>query len=334
MPNLTQRSVVTASPDHWLNKVDFARFQALMPLPYYHVGSENIWLQVYYPLFQKVESTALQTGVPEMGMNMSRSAIGRMVKSMQFSLLACEPPALLSELPDNRPIALMIEMSQWEAVQKKCGHLIDKATPVFQNSELKIMALVPDSVRAWSEQAAQRIAAEADAANIDAGGGFRSEKRPLWYTSLNFDSISSSEHVFQGKGAGYGNIGDTTWIWKKPMPKGTYDFSIWTKVDEDMGMTQDVKFLENSQADGHQIYFRRETLRSEIKTIVNGWALYELRFEVQQDNSILSIFLHKKNANAPFWYDELLIKNQEFNLYRREPGWVVRNNYWYKLPKN
>ena len=334
MPSLAQHSVVAASPDHWLNKVDFGRFQALMPLPYYHVGSENIWLEVYYPLFQRVQYTALQTGVPDMGVNMSRLAIGRMVKSMQFSLLACEPPVLLSELPDNRPIALMIEMSKWDEMQKKYRHLIDKATPVYQNSELKIMALVPDSIRAWSQQEAQSIALEDRRATIDAGDDFRSEIKPLWHASLHFDSNNTSEHIFQGKGAGQGNLGDTTWIWKKPMPKGTYDFSIWTKVDEDMGMTQEVKFLENSLADAHQISFRKETLRSEIKTIVNGWALYVLSFEVLEDQSTMGIFLHKKNANAPFWYDEVLIKDKNFNLYHRESGWVMRNNYWYKLPKN
>ncbi|MFN0174167.1 MAG: hypothetical protein ACKVU0_05925 [Saprospiraceae bacterium] len=334
MPSVAQHNAVAASPDHWLNKVDFARFQAFMPLPYYHVGSENLWLEVYYPLFKKVQYTALQTGVPDMGVNLSRAAIGRMVKSMQFSLQACEPPELLSELPDNRPIALMIEMSKWEDVQKKYGHLLDKATQVYQNPELKIMALIPDSVRAWSQEQSLLVLAEERQATFNAGRGFRSEKQPGWYTSINFDSITTSEHIFQGKGSGYGNIGDTTWIWNNPMPKGTYEFSIWTKVDEDMGMTQDVKFLEKSRADGHQVYFRKETLRSEIKTIVNNWALYVLQFEVQEDQSALGIFLHKKDADAPFWYDEGMIKDKNFNLYRQEPGWVIRNNYWYKLPKN
>jgi hypothetical protein len=63
-----------------------------MPLPYYHSGSENLWLVEYYPLYQKVQYTAYHTGVPDMGVKLSRTAISRMVKSMQFSLLACEPP--------------------------------------------------------------------------------------------------------------------------------------------------------------------------------------------------------------------------------------------------
>jgi hypothetical protein len=118
------------------------------------------------------------------------------------------------------------------------------------------------------------------------------------------------------------------------MPKGTYHFSIWIKVDEDMGMTQTVKMLEKSKADGHSVKFWKEDLRNGLKTIVDGWALFELPFEVQEENSNMGIFLHKKNTDALFWYDEALIKDQHFSLYRRAPGWVIRNNYWYKLPKN
>jgi hypothetical protein len=67
---------------------------------------------------------------------------------------------------------------------------------------------------------------------------------------------------------------------------------------------------------------------------VNGWAMFELPFEVLEENSRLGIYLHKKTGSATFWYDEVLIKDKNFDLYRREPGWVVQNNYWFKLPRN
>ncbi len=335
MPNLAQRNMAAASTNHWLNKVDFGRFQALMPLPYYHIGSENIWLEAYYPLFQKVQYTALQTGVPDMGVTLSRSAVARMVKSVQFSLTACEAPALLSELPDNRPIALMIEPSRWDDVQKKYNHLLSKATSVYNGPELRIMALMPDSVRAWSQQEAERISGEMDRfGTFDAGRGWRSERSPLWFSSENFDSRTTSKHIFQGKGAGEGNLGDTTWLWHKPLSQGAYTFSIWVKADEDMGMTQEVKFVENSRVENGQVYFKEVKLASGIRTIVKGWALFEVPFEVQENNSTMGIFLHQKDANAPFWYDEAMIKDSNFNLYGRELGWIIRNNFWYRLPKN
>lgn len=332
IPNLAQRSKVVDSPNHWLNKVDFARFQALMPLPYYHMGSENVWVEPFFPLFEKVQYTALQTGVPDMGVFMSRTAVSRTVKSLQFALTACESPALLSELPDNRPIALMIEPSLWEETQKKYPHLLSKASTVYNGPELRIMSLVPDSVRIWAQQQARKIAAEMDrSATFDAGGGFRSEKQPQWFTSLNFDSITTSEYKFQGAGAGYGILGDTTVIWNNNIPKGLYTFSIWIKADADMGMTQELGVLETNTG-----FLRRQSgfPSAGIQTIVRGWALFECPFEVKKEGSQVKIFLCNQHVNLPFWYDEALIKNRDFTLYRREPGWVVRNNFWYKLPQN
>ncbi|MFN0215621.1 MAG: hypothetical protein ACKVT2_15295 [Saprospiraceae bacterium] len=332
MPNLTQRSVLASSPDHWLNKVDFGRIQALMPLPYYHVGSENLWLEAYYPLFQKVQYTALQTGVPDMGVNMSRSAVGRMVKSVQFALTACEAPAILSELPDNRPIALMIEPSYWEEVQIKYKHLVSKANLIYQGPELRIMTIVPDSVRSWSQQETINVSSEMNRiATIDVGGGWHSASSPMWYSSINFDSIVTSQHIFQGNGAGEGKTGDTTWIWQKPIPKGKYVFSIWIKADEDMGLRQELKIVENSQLEN---YFEARKIPLEIKTIVKGWALLEGIIDVEKKNSTVGVFIRHEQGNATFWYDEVLIRDARFNLYRREPPWVVQNNYWYKLANN
>jgi len=335
VPNLALKSKVATSPDHWLHQVDFEQFQALMPLPYYHVGSENIWLDLHYPLFQKVQYTALQTGVPDMGVNMSRSAVSRMVKSMQFALRACEPPVLLSEFPDNRPIALMIEPTQWADVQQHYQHLLDKATPLYDGAELRILSLVPDSVRVWANNQARTVAQEIDrGARFSAGGPWSSDQTPNWFAHLSYDSLSTNRHHFQGKGGGEGIMGDTTWIWQNPIPKGLYDFSIWIKVDEDMGMTQAVKIVEKNSETGYEVSLQKAELRFYLRTIVNGWALFELPFEVLEPNSTLNIYLFKKNVRAPFWFDEVLIKEKPFNLYRREPGWVVRNNYWYKLPKD
>jgi hypothetical protein len=332
-PNLAIRNVAAPTPDHWLNKVDFSQYQALMPLPYYHIGSENIWLDLYYPLYKKMQYTALLTGVPDMGVNMSRSAIGRMVKSMQWALPPCESPALLGDLPNNRPIALMIEPAKWAEVQQHYGHLISKATMVYDGPDMKIMSLVPDNVRLYALEFRDAVAREMNQPNLvplhDGWLGTNPDKG--WFVHQNFDSCTSSKYVFQGKGAGFGSQGDSSWIWNNPIPKGEYTLSLWIKVTEDMGMTQELKIAQNSLADGHQIHFRHEGLRFYISTIVDGWALFDLHFSVYEDNSKTQIFLHKKGANAPFWFDEVMIKPANTTVYRQTPGWIVRDNQWYRL---
>ena len=330
-PNLAQREVAVAAYP-WIDKVDFSPYQALMPLPYYHIGSENIWLDLDWLHYPRMQATSFHTGVPDIGVNMSRTSIGHMVKSVQFALGPYEPPAFLDELPDNRPIALMINSSKWEEVQKKYPHLVDEAVLVFDHPDMKIMSLVPDSVRAWSRKQSQGISEEMNnTASFTAGKGWKSDRQPGWFVYQPFDSLTATEHIFQGKGAFKGNMGDTVWIWNKPIPKGDWHINLWIYVKQDMGMTHEMKIFQHSRADGREINFRHEGLRFYLKSIVDGWALFDLEFTVHEDNSDTRIFLQKRGIYEPFFLDEVLIKQKDFNLYRRTPGWVSRNNYWYKM---
>jgi hypothetical protein len=68
-----------------------------------------------------------------------------------------------------------------------------------------------------------------------------------------------------------------------------------------------------------------------VQTIVQGWALCEIPFEVQEATEV-DIFLHKKDIEMPFWYDEALIMAQNRHVYLQKPGWIMHNNFWYKLP--
>jgi hypothetical protein len=331
-PNLAQRSVAAAQYP-WLDKVDFSQFQALVPLPYYHVGSENIWLDIDATHFRRVQTTALHTGVPDLGVFMSRTSIGNTVKSVQFAFEPCEPPELLAELPDNRPLALLIHPPRWEELQKKYPHLTSQATLIYVHPDLKIMSLVPDSVRTYSQRLAFSVLNEMEAiASFSAKKGWKSSGDPGWFASQTFDSLTATKFIFQGKGAYEGNMGDTTWLWKTRIPKGHYNLSLWTYARQDMGMTHELKIIQNSRADGHEINFRHEGLRFYLKSIVNGWALYEMEFTVYDDDSNVRIFLQKRGVQAPFYLDEMLIKPLNSTLYRRVPGWAVRNNFWYKLP--
>lgn len=330
-PNPALKSTVNTPTDNWLDKVDFSKYQALMPLPYYHVGSENIWLDIYYPLFKKTQETAFQTGVPDMGVFMSRSSIGRMVKSMQWALEPGEKPEILGDFPDNRPIALMIEPAKWEQVKTSYSHLLAKASSVYDGPDLKIMSLVPDSMRVYALEHAHAVQAEASAPMTSVGNGWKSNNmNGGWFFYNSYDSLSDVKYRFQGGGAGSGIMGDTVRVFKGVIPKGDYQFSLWIKVTEDMGMTQEAKIIQSSLADGHQINFRHEGLRFYIHAIVDGWALFDVAFQVYDDNSQTDIFLQKKTVEAKFWFDEVMIKPQKSTVYKQTPGWVSKDNMWYR----
>lgn len=329
-PNIAQRSEALKTCP-WLETVDFSPYQALMPLPYYHIGSENIWLDLDWLHYPRMHTIVQQTGVPDMGVNMSRTSIGHTIKSLQFAVGQSEVPALLDELPDNRPIALVVNASKWDEVQQKYPHLVQPAKMVYENQEVKIMALAPDSVRGWFERHPLEVSAEMNrAALYPAGKNWKSDRQDGWFMHQSFDSLSATEHIFQGKGAFEGTMSDTTWLYNAPLPKGSYSVSMWIYVKRDMGMTHEMKIYEKSRADGHEISYRHEGVRFYLKSVVDGWGLFEIGFDVRDDNSDLRIFMQKKGIHEQYFLDEVLIKPLNFNLYRQTPGWLSRNNYWFK----
>ena len=331
MDNMENRAVAAPTPEHWINSVDFSKFQGFLPLPYYHIGSENVWLEADFGQFIRNQTTALHTGLPDMGVNMSRTSCAQTVSSIQFILEPCRMPAMLNEFLDNRPIAVFVHGPAWDDVQRRYPHLVSRAKPVYDSPDMKILSLPLPVVRDYVRERNASIDAERLSRNLAPQGKWQVSQPNGFLHYQSFDSLSTTRRIFQGKGAYSGDMGDTTWLWQAPLPKGPYTISFWIHVNQDMGMNHELRLFEHDLGDGREIQFRHEGMRFHLKTIVNNWGLFELPVDVQGDNSGLRIYLYKQQVRQPFFLDEVLIRPQNTDVYYREEFWVVRNNYWYKL---
>lgn len=331
VPNYADRTVAENGPDRWLKKVDFSPYQAIMPLPYYHIGSENIWKEFDANHYHRVTETAYHTGLPDLGVNMSRTPIGEMVKSVQLSLEPGEIPAILSDFPDKRPIALFVHGSEWDRVNRENKHLVSKGRIVYEDGDVKILRLELEDIRAYTREFRTAVNNEMDNRTLYpiAGTNWLSTNPEKNFTEITFDDRTDAKFHFQGKGAFTGMMGDTSVIWSGNLPNGQYTFSVWIKVNQDMGANHDLHVEETGLSDGHLVHHQHEGLRFHLKSIVNGWGLFEIGFDSREAGNI-RIYLHKENVKLPFYADQALVKPLTTEVYRKEPGWTIRNNFWYR----
>ncbi len=316
----------------WLSKVNFDKFQALLPLPFYHLGSENIWLDGDFEHFKNAQLVGFQTGTPDMEVNMSRTSLSQTFKTLQLLLEPCEPPAILADLPDTRPLALFVKASAEREMREKHPHLFAKALPVYTGSDLRVLSLPLDSILAASRQRLVQIEREMSRSPL------LPTARPEWKSSQadglvfynSLDSLTDCPFAFQGKGAFAGRLRDTTWIFRNSLPPGRYVASFWLRVVADMGANHISEFFEKSGTDGHEIQHQQDAMRAKLRSIVGEWALVELPFEVREQGSRLEFYLRRKEASDPFWFDEMLIRRQGADVWREEADWVVKNNFWYR----
>jgi hypothetical protein len=87
--------------------------------------------------------------------------------------------------------------------------------------------------------------------------------------------------------------------------------------------------VERSLSDGRIVQNRHEIMRFHLRQMAEDWALYEVSFEVKEDNSAMDIFLLKKGVLDTFYLDEVLIKDANTALFRKDGRWISKDNYWY-----
>lgn len=329
-PNLEKRAeALKICP--WLEKVDFSKYQGLLPLPYYHIGSENTWLDFDGNFFKKIQTTALHTGVPDLGVNMSRTSCGQTIKSVQLVREPCEMPAILNEFPDNRPLAVLVDGSRWDELRGRNQHLLGKAAMVYDSPEFKILSLPLDSLRAAVRENTRKVSEYINTHDQYRHGVWSSSLPDAKFYYLSYDSLTTTVKSFQGQGAYTGNMGDTTWLWNGPLPKGFHTISMWMYINQDLGMTHEMKIFENRLSDNGEIHFAHEAMYRYVRAVVGDWGLFEVPIEVFEENSRVRIFLHKNHADQVFFMDEVVLKPMTTDLVRRQRGWLVANDYWYRI---
>jgi len=131
--------------DTWYNRHDFEKYQAIFPLPYFHVGSENYWIGDNSPVQKDAYAAAIRTGLPLNAVMLSRTSISQTLMNLDFVLEPYHDYPLLRGLPNQKPYLLIVHKKGGLTPYEK--GLISKAEQVDENENLRIYTLETDSIR-------------------------------------------------------------------------------------------------------------------------------------------------------------------------------------------
>ncbi|MBI4444456.1 MAG: hypothetical protein HY645_01000 [Acidobacteria bacterium] len=120
----------------WIEQLDVKSYQAIVPVPYYHIGSEKVFRfagssgAIYYSMM-----ASLKTGLPLTSVFMSRTPMEQARRSVSFFEQAGQSPSILDDLPDSRPFLIL---ATHEALKPEEQALLKKATLLFENPALRL----------------------------------------------------------------------------------------------------------------------------------------------------------------------------------------------------
>ena len=133
----------TDSPQlEWTRHVDTSRYQAIIPLPYFHIGSESSFLRVgsESSVFNSLLAS-LETGLPLTADFLSRTPIEQARLSTG---LFDGNPAVLDRFPNDKPLLILATKEELRPGERQ---ILRGATRLFSNSLMTVAEIKLDDLR-------------------------------------------------------------------------------------------------------------------------------------------------------------------------------------------
>ncbi|MEN8157777.1 MAG: hypothetical protein ABFS10_12565, partial [Bacteroidota bacterium] len=304
--------------NEWYSRHNFEAFQAILPLPYFHIGSENYWVGDGSPVTTPAYAASIGTGLPLTAVMLSRTSINQTLMNLDLVMEPYHEYPLLDEFPDSRPL-LIIRHKKGDLTEPEMA-LVRKSILLDENRELLIYSLSLDSIPVLirDRQRALRTL-------VENSGDFR-EAGPD--DTLSVPGVLYEDFSVEPDGQFRSEFISATPLFEAPIPDtGRYMVSFWFEgADRDLWPRTNF-WNELYREDGSKYryiytdFFRKMVLRD------GSWGLVEYPVHVEEPGSRLKIsFRNRIITGGEMVIDRVLVRPVDQTHVVREEGQVWVNN--------
>jgi hypothetical protein len=320
-----------AEPDnHWVARIDAKKYQAILPLPFYHMGSDNYSINARCNMLANSFLVSMKTGLPIAAIYMSRASISQSIKNIALVLEPYRDLRILKDFPEKKPFLIVAaRCNEFTPEEKNLLHLSFK---IDSNTFFNLYRLDYDSLSVIPLRKSEEIAKEYSNRPF--------QKQDSVYTS---DSAAAVEHFnFDINGQADGYQGKALQITGRS-PVALFDnyietgsdsihlISFWlSPVDKDLFPKTRLEInLFNDK--GTQYDYRNEMMGSFLKTVDGSWGLIEYPIRLARPGGRVRIAAYNTQIGKSLQYriDELLIRPAHCNVFSSHGNYLSKNNRWF-----
>lgn len=298
------------------NGHEVSEFQAILPLPYYHIGSERIGVNgTARGSFQSMK-WSIQTGLPIYACMLSRTSLEQSMQ--QISLFSNRLMDYQSILPNKKPLLIIYT---GEGLREEEQQLLSRADSLFTDGDLQFFVLTDAAIQhAFPvDSLPHQLASITEQMSSNDPNAF--------YYAAAFDQQESA-HVLEGKGAlhlqdGKSMLFDQTLEGKvkDTLNRVSYECSFWVYVNTNQTLPI-LHYKEIERNTGNPL------AESEIRTdnfydFYKGWIRVHFDFSPAHPENKVQLFLTGEN----YFVDELLIRKKDAVTLDRKGTGVWLNNF-------
>ncbi|MDP3643899.1 MAG: hypothetical protein Q8S54_12005 [Bacteroidota bacterium] len=289
----------------WVSAINPENYQAVLPLPFFHVGSENVWLESKCDIMRQSLIVSLKSGLPSMGVALSRTSISQTYKSLELTCVPVSSYRILSDLPNQKPLLLMVD--HCNDLNQAEKNLVRHSTIVWQGPAFSFYSLP---------------VAQLDTIAHTGQKAFKTEMLPLREGKADTTQVlyfngfenNQTETTFFGPGAFTGEIGDWNHLLdmniKNGMPGDTCEILFWAKgYETDLFARSIIEFV---QKDGDQtVDYKFDQFQHFYTSLKEDWMRIRVPFVLKTSND--RVMLSVRNGDLKHFQlvvDDLLIRKK------------------------
>ncbi len=333
--------------NEWSKDINVDDYQAIFPLPYFHVGSENIWIDSKDGTAELTMNLSLKTGLPTNGVILSRTSIEQTYLNYQLVTEPLNYSKVLDQLKSKKPFLLLVNKTAYlNEDEQRISRIADL---LYENDHFQLKRLFVEDLKSLSGGYKQELVSKINHSKFIKKGEYFVSDSTLYFDYYSFEEFEMNQ--------GYDgdcslNILHQQWnlLFQKELNgiangKNIY-VSFWVRnYSEDGRMRANIELIQKNPLDDSIVNYFYSDIHRHIKGFDGEWALVEFSFETKVESERVKLSIRNNVLkNGSTLIDGLLIRQEGLQLFStdkeqsflngRKISMDISNNILNKISQN
>lgn len=310
--------------------IDFSEYQAILTIPYFNIGSDNIWVDPVGLAIPRTMSLSAATGLPVSAAMLTRTSLRQTLRQVELILEPYRVPRIFEDYPSDKPLLLLVTKGPEIRIEPH-RHLWEGLEPLFTgtNYELFRLPLSLYAERVEARRAEAQALWEQDSLPWYSHGAYYSLSETPDFILEHFDDLVA-DRFFRGAGALQAPGSERTLLYDGSLPGTEADtafvFSLWLYMATDLAARGQflLELLDSTGAVFHtqhniQIY-------NYLRALDEDWGQLEWKYTFnERPPARVRLYYQSPEMNkASVQIDELLLRTRNAQVMRQ-----LDEGYWW-----
>jgi hypothetical protein len=311
--------------NQWLKQINPDQFQAIIPLPYYHVGSETFWVYSGSEIQKSSFFASWKTGLPLTSVMLSRTSFSQTMNNIQLFYEPIRPFTFTKHLPNKKDF-LVVQYTNDKLTQEE-ERFLRYSTFITKNESLAFYALSIDSINKLQADYVSELFQKINDQSIRPEGSFSDDydKNFIYQSFGNTKPSATGRKSLSIKACKKNTIIDTI----LPTDTNSVIISFWIKgMDEDL--IPRTRFELQVYRNDLFITHLSSRIFNKISYIdENNWGLCEFEYKPRKKDERIVISLRNQyTTHQKILIDDILIRKSNVDvIFSNDSVKYINNRY-------